>query len=335
MNRTERFYKIDQLLHERRVVPLAAFLEALGVSRATFKRDLEYLRDRLHAPIVWDRDAGGYRFEAGQTAGPVHELPGLWFSAGEAYALLAAHSLLAEIEPGILHSHVMPLQARLKALLESTGHAADEVTRRVRILAMNRRVVAPQCFAEVAKALLDRRRLEIAAYNRARDELNTRVVSPQRLVHYRDNWYLDAFCHWRRALRSFSLDTLRRVRVLPDKARELSDKALDAHYASAYGIFSGKPKARAVLRFSPERARWVAAECWHPAQKSEWLADGGYRLTVPYSDERELLMDILRHGRHVEVEAPRSLRRRVAEEIVALAQAYAGAERAEAADAAS
>lgn len=60
MNRTERFYQIDQLLRERRVVPLETFLKELEVSRATFKRDIEYLRDRLHAPIVWDRATGGY-----------------------------------------------------------------------------------------------------------------------------------------------------------------------------------------------------------------------------------------------------------------------------------
>lgn len=116
MDRTERFYRIDQLLHERRVVPLEVFLEALGISRATFKRDLEYLRERLNAPIVWDREAGGYRFAA-PAAGPAYALPGLWFSASELFALLAAHKLLADIEPGILAAHIAPLQARLAALL--------------------------------------------------------------------------------------------------------------------------------------------------------------------------------------------------------------------------
>lgn len=59
MNPTERFYRIDQLLHERRVVPIAVFLETLGISRATFRRDMAYLCDRLNAPIIWDRKAGG------------------------------------------------------------------------------------------------------------------------------------------------------------------------------------------------------------------------------------------------------------------------------------
>jgi len=323
MSRTDRLYRIDQILSERRVAPLEVFLDALEVSRATFKRDLEYLRERFNAPIIWDRKAGGYRYDAqrGQ-AGPAYALPGLWFSAGELYALLAAQKLLADLEPGILSAHLSPLQARLSALLESAGQSAEEVARRVRLLSIARRAVAPACFAAVAQALFSRRRLEIEAWNRARNEVNTRIVSPQRLVHYRDNWYLDAWCHWRRALRSFALDTLRRVAPLPQPAREISEARLDAHYAAAYGIFSGKPRRRAVLRFSPERARWVSRERWHPAQRGETLPDGSYRLVVPYADERELAMDILRHGRHVVVEAPPALRRRVAAEAAAITAHY-------------
>jgi predicted DNA-binding transcriptional regulator YafY len=324
MNRTERFYKIDQMLHERRVVPIEVFLDELVVSRATFKRDIEYMRDRLHAPIVWNRDAGGYHFESAKTTGPAYELPGLWFSAGELYALLAAQKLLNDIEPGILATHVAPLQARLAALLEASGHPATEITQRVRLLSMAKRPVELRFFADITSGLLERKRIEIDAWNRERDETNTRVVSPQRLVHYRDNWYLDAWCHLRDGLRSFSVDTIQRVKVLREKARDVAPSKLDSHFSSAYGIFGGHAKEWAVLRFSPERARWVQSERWHGEQQSEMLPDGSYRLKVPYADERELLMDILRHGRHVEVEAPPSLRRKAAEEVAALAVTYHG-----------
>ncbi|GHU07277.1 DNA-binding transcriptional regulator [Betaproteobacteria bacterium] len=329
MNRTERFYKIDQLLRERRVVPLEIFLDELEISRATFKRDLEYLRDRLHAPIVWDREAGGYCFQAvasgrhnTKNPAPAYELPGLWFSAGELYALLAAHKLLGEIEPGILATHVAPLQARLSALLEASGHPAPEIAQRVRLLSMARRTVEPRFFSDIMLALLEGKRIEIDAWNRARDEINTRTVSPQRLVHYRDNWYLDAWCHLRGALRSFALDTIRRAHLLHKPAHTVETGTLDQHFSTAYGIFSGKPAHRAVLRFSPERARWVQTERWHAEQQSERLPDGSYRLSVPYADARELLMDILRHGRHVIVEAPPSLRRQVQKEAEAIAAAY-------------
>ena len=324
MNRTERFYKIDQMLHERRVVPIEVFLEELDVSRATFKRDIEYMRDRLHAPIVWDRDAGGYHFENVKTTGPAYELPGLWFSAGELYALLAAHKLLGDIEPGILASHVAPLQARLAALLEASGHSATEITQRVRLLSMAKRTVESRFFTDITIALLERKRIEIDAWNRGRNETNTRTISPQRLVHYRDNWYVDAWCHLRNDLRSFSVDAIQRVKVLREKARNVASAKLDAHFTSAYGIFGGQATAWAILRFSPERARWVQSERWHSEQQAEVLPDGSYRLRVPYADARELLMDILRHGRHVEVEGPESLRRLVADEVSALTGMYHG-----------
>ena len=62
MDQTERFYRIEQMLRDRGVAPIAAFLDTLEVSRATFKRDIEYMRDRLHAPIEWDRERGATGF---------------------------------------------------------------------------------------------------------------------------------------------------------------------------------------------------------------------------------------------------------------------------------
>src|ERR1051326_2233360 len=101
MERLERFYRIHQLLTDRDAVPFKVLMERLGVSRASVKGDLEYMRSRFNAPIEYDREANGYRFGAPRP-GPRYELPGLWFSADEAYALLTMHSLLAELQPGLL-----------------------------------------------------------------------------------------------------------------------------------------------------------------------------------------------------------------------------------------
>ena len=87
MDRTERFYKIDQLLNDMTVVPLGTFLDDLGISLATFKRDLEYMRERLNAPIQWDRDNNGYRYTQPDPRAPTFALPGLWFNSGEVHAL--------------------------------------------------------------------------------------------------------------------------------------------------------------------------------------------------------------------------------------------------------
>jgi len=104
---------------------------------------------------------------------------------------------------------------------------------------------------------------------------------------------------------------MRAAEVLDRAARDVPAKELDEALASGYGIFGGRDTRWARLRFSPVRARWVAAEQWHPDQRAHFEADGAYVLEVPYSDDRELVMDILKFGPDVEVLEPPGLRQRV------------------------
>ena len=319
MDRTERFYRIQQLLHQHRSVPVERFLRELEVSLATFKRDLEYMRSRLNIPILWDREIGGYRYDNG--AG-VQELPGLWFSDPEIYALLTMQRLLESLEPGLLGPHVAPLLERLKAAIESTDHSTEQVQKRVRILHLAKRAMPLRHFQLAARALLERKRLRITYYTRTRDDETQRDISPQRLVHYRENWYLDAWCHLRQDVRSFAVDAIREAAMLDENAREVRESELDEVLASGYGIFSGREVDWARLRFSPERARWVATEQWHPQQRSHFEADGSYVLELPYSDPRELVMDVLRHGSEAEVLAPDSLRQTMGETLARALKRY-------------
>ena len=315
MDRTERFYKIDQLINDMTVVPLATFLEDLGVSLATFKRDLEYMRDRLNAPIQWDRENSGYRYIQPDPLAPTFALPGLWFNSGEVHALLTMQQLLSNLESGLLAGHIKPLQARLNALLESQDHSAAEVETRFRIVHAARRKVTHQYFEVVASATLGRKRLKIRHYSRETAKETERTISPQQLVYYRDNWYVDSWCHLRDGIRSFAIDAIHYAEILGEKAKEVSKPRLKEVLESGYGIFSGQSVIWARLRFSPERARWVANEQWHSQQKGKFESDGSYLLEIPYSDDRELLMDILRHGSEVEVIAPEKLRERIRREL--------------------
>ena len=106
------------------------------------------------------------------------------------------------------------------------------------------------------------------------------------------------------------MDAIRQAAILNIKARNVPDKTLDAELGSGYGIFAGRKTQTAVLRFTPERARWVTREQWHPKQKG-YEKDGAYILEIPYSDDTELILDILRYGPDVKVLAPNSLRDKV------------------------
>ena len=319
MERTERFYRMEQLLRERRSVPREAFLEELEVSPATFKRDLDYLRDRFKAPIEWDAASRGYRLDP---AAPRFELPGLWFSPAETYALLTMQHLLETLQPGLLAPHVKPLLERLRALLDKGDHSSAEVERRIHVLQQAARKTKLEHFEVVASAVLKRKRLSIRHYNRQRDEETERTISPQHLVHYRGNWYVDAWCHKAQGVRSFALDVVRSAVLLEEKAKEVPKAELEEHFQSGYGIFAGKDVLWAKLRFTPGRARWVSSEDWHPKQKARFEADGSYVLEVPYADDRELLMDILKFGADVEVLGPKELRAKVRDALKAAAKLY-------------
>jgi predicted DNA-binding transcriptional regulator YafY len=321
MERLERFYKIHQLLTDRKSVPFSVFQDALGVSRATLKRDLEYMRSSFNAPIEYDREANGYRFGKPRT-GPRYELPGLWFNASEVLALLTMLQMLTSLQPGLLDGQVSPLVDRLRAILGSGDHSWQEVEKRIRILMPGRREGKTDHFSILAAALLKRMRLKITHYNRKDDRESEREISPQRLVHYRDNWYLDAYCHTKQALRSFAVDAIRDARMLDTKAREMPKAELDEYLKSGYGIFGGRDVEWATLRFTPEAARWVSTQSWHSKQRARFEADGSYVLEIPYANDRELLMDILKYGADVEVVGPAGLRKKVAQTLGDAARRY-------------
>lgn len=323
MDRTERFYLIRQLLSRFRCVSTRQLLETLEVSPATLKRDIEYLRERFQVPIVWRRELGGYALDRAPAEAAQSELPGMWFSDKEIHALLTMQHLLANLDPGgLLAPHVGPLVQRLDKLLGAADNSSEEVRRRVLIVGIGKRSMKLAHFEKVGSALLRRKRLSIRYFARGRGEDSERQISPQRLVHYRENWYLDAWCHLRDALRSFALDAVLRVELLDTPARDVPRSNLDAVLGPGYGIFSGRELQWASLRFSPERARWVASEFWHPDQKSRVEPDGSYLLEIPYADHRELLMDILKHGAHCEVLGPAGLRDVVAAELKVMLPKY-------------
>jgi predicted DNA-binding transcriptional regulator YafY len=307
MTKTARVYKIEMLIRTRGCVSFQALLDALEVSPATLKRDLEYLRDQLGAPIEYDRFANGYRLGA-EARGQKHELPGLWFSERELYSLLMAHQLLTELDSeGVISRHLQPLLDRIHQMLGTGEVEARELLKRVKIIGSAKRPVSSQFFELVGEALLKRRRIRMRYLTRGRGEVGEREVSPQRLVHYRNTWYLDAWCHSRERLLRFALDAVEDAARLETRAREMSLKQVEAEMDAGYGIYAGQRPTWATLVFSAQAAQWVSREAWHPKQVTRWLDDGNFEMKLPYVSETELVMDVLRHGGQVRVAEPASL----------------------------
>jgi predicted DNA-binding transcriptional regulator YafY len=323
-NNTARLYRIETLIRTRGPISRQALLDELEVSPATLKRDLEYLRSRLGAPIEYDVLSNGYCF--GQVSvGTKHEMPGLWFDESELYSLLMAQQLLAGLDTdGLLSRHLQPLLDRIHHLLGSGkgDDGAKLLMERVKIVSALRRPVPTRFFERVSAALLSRQRLHLRYLTRGRGEVSERDVSPQRLVHYRNTWYLDAWCHKAQALRRFALDAIEQATQLEQPAQDVPMLQVQTAMDSGYGIYAGGTPQWAVLVFNPQAAQWASREEWHPAQEGRWLEDGAYEMRLPYVDDNELLMDVLRQGGQVRVVAPPALVAAVKARLVSAVSLY-------------
>jgi predicted DNA-binding transcriptional regulator YafY len=308
-------------------VPRARLMDELEISAATFKRDLDLLRDQMHAPIKWvpgegGRERGYILEDKGWSSGKLG-LPKAWFSASEIYALLMIHELASHIGPGLLTEHLQPLITRVTLMLSAAEDTPEDVRARVRLLSSASRRSGSPHFETVARAAVKRRRLKLLYFTRSRNDRSERVVSPQVIVHYKENWYLVAWCHKADGLRMFALDAIEEAVIMKESAKSVAKKLVEEIVGRDFGIYSGKDRKLAKLLFTAKQAPWVRSETWHKDQLGESTEDGGFLLTVPYSDPRELVLEILRYGPDVRVLEPTALQQEVAQRLRAAADQYA------------
>jgi predicted DNA-binding transcriptional regulator YafY len=215
-----------------------------------------------------------------------------------------AHQLLNDLDSdGVISRHLQPLLERIHQMLGTNETDTKALFKRVKIIGSGKRPVPSQFFELVGEALLKRRRLHLRYLTRGRGEVSERDVSPQRLVHYRNTWYLDAWCHTRDRLLRFALDAMEHAATLDARAKDVPLKQVEAEMDGGYGIYAGAKTNWVTLAFSAQAARWVSREEWHPVQRSKWLDEGRFQLEIPYTDPNELAMDILRHADQVSITA--------------------------------
>ncbi len=252
------------------------------------------------------------------------ELPGIRLNADELAGLLGLSHWLETLSSGVLKSRLAPIHSRLKTDLEDQGLRVEDWENRIRLLPMQYRSVDPEILLDAARATLARHRVEFE-FRGSRDErYRLRKTSPQSLVRYRDNWYLDAWDHEASKLRCFALSRMRAFRVMNTSAREISQRDLDAHFAESYGIFAGRADRKARVVFTGEAARFIAEEKWHPKQRMTSLPGGRLRLEMPCRDMRELARDVMRYVEDVESVEPSELREILAGRVKRAAEGWIG-----------
>ena len=308
MDKFNRIWQLHKELSSRRFpIKIVDLAEQLECSEKTVSRTLKQMQLELNAPLEYVPEARGWRYSTDQQ--DQFELPGLWLNESELVSLILLLSILETFGNGLLNQDMRRTDAYITKLLQDRGLNRDAMAAKLKVLPIAQKFLPSKTLYTISEALFKGYQVAIDYIDFNQCE-TARTVSPQTLVYYRDNWYLDAWCHLRGDLRTFSIARMTRVAITDAVADIIDPESLAAYFSESYGIFSGKPTQIAKLKFAPAIAREISMQCWHEKQNAYWDAEH-YLLEIPYGKSEELIMDIMRYLPHVEVLEPSDLKEAV------------------------
>lgn len=314
----ERFIWFDAQIRKGRYPNATSMAAEFEHDPKTSNRSIEYFRDRYRAPIDYNPSRRGYYY-----TDPLFQLPATHLTENELVALLVSRKLLSDAAAGPLGEELGKVSSKLGALLSKAVPAKVDPERAFSFRWNGIAAGDPIIFKQTVTALLSCRLLSFCYFSPIAAACTMRTVEPHHMVNHMGTWHLIAYCRLRQQWRDFSLARISLCHIEDEDFAPRADSDWRPWLESTFGIFQNRERFEVTIRFSAERARWVRGEVWHPGQRQEELETGELQLTVPVSHEAEIVMEILKHGSHAEVVAPKWLRERVREEIEAMRTVYA------------
>jgi predicted DNA-binding transcriptional regulator YafY len=293
--------------------------EIFELSGRTAQRDIEFIRDRLDAPLQYDHHHRGYRY-----TDDTYELPGLWISESNILTLSLAVRLASTIPDLALKEELCRLIDRIPLKTgDKFTSCFENLSTKVSVKNIEYSRVDKDIFRQSVEALFAERSICICYHSPHTHTTTTRTIHPLHLMHYMGSWHLIAWCGIKRDLRNFSLSRIQTTSPatehlsLPDNLPELKE-----YTRQHFGIMQGGSSIEVGLRFAPKISTWVNEQIWHPKQRSSISDDGYLTLHFPVADFRELMKIILSHGADIEVLEPPELKKLVREEIDRMTKIY-------------
>lgn len=289
------------------------------ISVKTAQRDIEFIQDRLYAPLAYDQSRRGYAYEDAS-----YDLPGSWINADDLISLLVSFRLASTIPDNSMKNG---LKAFLNQILSLYTHevplSLEELGEKVSVKNIGYSVVNEKIFHLVLDALLHARPLRIEYYSPHNDESTSRDIIPLHLLSYMGTWHVIGHCTLRNELRDFALSRIQTIEPSPIKIpTPTGADSIKEYLRWNFGIMSSTESIEVCIRFSPDIAPWIQEQVWHANQTVSRQTDGSICLTFPVADFREIKREILKYGSQVEVVSPRGLRDEVREEVKKMNKLY-------------
>ncbi len=315
----ERYCWLHKQVNDGKHPNARKLAERFEISIKQAQRDITFIRDRMGAPLSYNRYRKGYEYDS---AG--FELPPLWFGQDGLLALCLALRLAATLpDRGLKKSLHQALEKFNSYQFSDSPPDLEDIKRKVSVKNIQYYRVKETTFHSVINALFKNSPLSILYYSPHKNETTERVVFPLHLLCYMGSWHLITFCTLRKGLRDFALSRIKAIEPYPSAIRlPYNLPPMKEYIRKKFGLITGEEFIEVCLRFTPKVSKWIAEQVWHTDQQISFNSDGGMNLRFTVADFKEVSREILKHGSNVEVLSPLKLRKEIKKEIIKMKEIY-------------
>jgi predicted DNA-binding transcriptional regulator YafY len=298
----ERMLRIHQLIQAGKFPNATSLARETEVSTKTIQRDLEFMRDRLNLPVEFDRAHNGYFYN-----GEVSGFPTIQITEGEIFALVVAEKALQQYRGTSFEKPLLSAIRKMEqALPDTISLNLADIEQTISFRTRAEPILDLKVFDALAKAVSQRKQLQLQ-YRKPGQKAEPRIVDPYHLANINGEWFLFAFDHGRKDIRTFTPARIESI-APTGKIFERSQKfSLEKRLRDSFGVHAGEGKFEVVIRFAPRAADFIREKKWHPSQTLRDLKDGGAELTMQLSSLAEVQRWVLSWAGEAQVLKPREL----------------------------
>ena len=305
----ERMMRIHQEIASGSYPNATKLAREMEVSVKSIWRDIEFMRERMNLPLEYDASRYGYFYTESVSA-----FPTLQITEGELVALLIAEKALEQYRGTNFEKPLVSALKKMTAQLPDTvSFNIAEWDQTISFRTSAEPILNLDIFDALAKATAARKQIQFNYRKPGQGKPEARIVDPYHLANINSEWFLFAFDHARKDIRTFAPARMSDVTTTGKTFPRPAKFSLEKRLHDSFGVVSGQGEFNVSIRFDAFGAGYIREKKWHPSQELRERKDGGAELRMKLSSLDEVHRWILSWGGHAKAVAPKELVEKVRE----------------------
>jgi len=276
--------RIHQMLLNKRYPNAVSLARELEMSTKSIHRDLEFMRDRLGLPLEWDFTRRGYYYTE-----EVNAFPTLQITEGELVALIVAEKALQQYRGTSFEKPLLSAIRKMEESLPDTiSLSLNDIEQTISFRTRAEPILNLETFDTLAKATASRRQLEIEYRKPGHKEAEKRVIDPYHLANINGEWFLFAYDHLRKDIRTFVPARVKSIKSTGVTFARSHKFSLEKRLRDSFGVESGGGHFEVVIHFNARSADYIREKKWHDSQEVRELKNGDVELNLKLSSLAEV-----------------------------------------------